>query len=276
VQEALKGTFPEFGSKAQLINYYVSFDFPEKQMKMVGWWQRVIDFLIEHEHQVYITYQQLAAYLSVYNLKPTPLPAILNHLANRQLLGPEHEYEVRQTLKEAEQKEKSFLGSMMGYFSKPAAKEPIFFQCQGSEKIFSRKIKEFKKQHLRKELEGIFTEHCKAITQYKLSQQLEERVHLDRDSVSELLRELDREDVLRLMEHGGKPFVLFSHNAADFQEKERREVEKMKFCLREQIDKFEYMAAREEEKSNKLRERVKELVANGNAKSGKTLCREIV
>jgi hypothetical protein len=46
VQESLKIAFPEFQQKQRLIDYYVSFDFPEKQMKMVGWWQKVIEFII--------------------------------------------------------------------------------------------------------------------------------------------------------------------------------------------------------------------------------------
>jgi hypothetical protein len=100
VQDDLKSAFPEFGSKSQLINYYVSFDFPEKQMKMVSWWQRVIEFVIEHENKAYIGYQELTAYLSVYNLKPTPLPAILNYLARKEQLGPENEYEIRQSIEE--------------------------------------------------------------------------------------------------------------------------------------------------------------------------------
>ncbi len=57
IQEALRTAFPEFNNKNQLINYYVSFEFPEKQMKMVSWWQKVIEFIIEHEHKAYISYQ---------------------------------------------------------------------------------------------------------------------------------------------------------------------------------------------------------------------------
>lgn len=58
-------------------------------MKMVSWWQKVIEFIIEYENKVYVTYQELMSYLSIYNLKPTPLPAIINYLAKKEQLGPE-------------------------------------------------------------------------------------------------------------------------------------------------------------------------------------------
>jgi hypothetical protein len=68
----------------------VSFDFPEKQMRMVGWWQRVIEFLVALLPRTYLTYQELLSYVSVYNLKPTPLPAIVAFLHKRDVLVPEN------------------------------------------------------------------------------------------------------------------------------------------------------------------------------------------
>ena len=57
-------------------------------MKMVGWWQKVIEFIISLQPRTYLTYQELFAYVSVHNLKPTPLPAIINFLNIRDFLVP--------------------------------------------------------------------------------------------------------------------------------------------------------------------------------------------
>lgn len=60
----------------------------------------------------------------------------------------------------------------MSYVAKPSAKEESLFKFQGNERIFSRKIKEFKKQQIKKELNSIFTEHSKSINEFKLIQSL--------------------------------------------------------------------------------------------------------
>jgi hypothetical protein len=74
-----------------LIDYFVSFDFPEKQKKMVYWWQRVIEFIMEYHQKVYINYQDLVNYVSFYNLKPTPLKAVIDYLANKDVFTAENE-----------------------------------------------------------------------------------------------------------------------------------------------------------------------------------------
>ena len=89
MQEALKATFPEFYSKAQLINYYVSFDFPEKQMKMVSWWQRVIEFIIQvlpsplstNDRSTSPTRNSLPTSLfTISNPSPSPPSSITSHI----------------------------------------------------------------------------------------------------------------------------------------------------------------------------------------------------
>ena len=67
----------------------------------------------------------------------------------------------------------------MNYFSKPEVKESVFFKCKENEKIFSRKIKEYKKQEIKKELNNLYSQHCRAINQFKLIQKLEGKVKLD-------------------------------------------------------------------------------------------------
>lgn len=85
--------------------------------------------------------------------------------------------------------------------------------------IFSRKIKEFKKQQIKKEINNIFTEHSKAVSLYKLTKTLEERVNLDRESITELLKELNREEAIKLSDQEQKPFVLYFHNQQDYRNK---------------------------------------------------------
>ena len=50
---------------------------------MVSWWQKVIEFIMEKDNQIYITYGQLVNYISIYNLKPVPLEGIINYLSKK-------------------------------------------------------------------------------------------------------------------------------------------------------------------------------------------------
>ena len=50
----------------------------------------------------------------------------------------------------------------------------------------------------------------------------------------------------------------------------------MKFCLREEIEKFEFMIGREEDKITNLKEKAREYITKGNKKSGHTLCKEAI
>ena len=50
----------------------------------------------------------------------------------------------------------------------------------------------------------------------------------------------------------------------------------MKYCLRDVIEKFEYMVGTEEEKMKKIKERAKEHMESGNKKSAHTLCKEVI
>jgi hypothetical protein len=54
---------------------------------MVQWWQKVIEFLIEKDGRIYITYQDLVEYVNFFNLKPTPLQKILNYLKSKDVLS---------------------------------------------------------------------------------------------------------------------------------------------------------------------------------------------
>ena len=38
VQEGLKKSFPEFREQKMLVEYYVSFENPDRQQRMIAWW----------------------------------------------------------------------------------------------------------------------------------------------------------------------------------------------------------------------------------------------
>lgn len=88
-------------------------------MKMIGWWQRVIEFLIQHLHRTYITYSELVAYVTIYNLKPTPLQNILAFLAKRDVLVAEREMQNKlEREKEKNQQGKSWISSFLPFLGK--------------------------------------------------------------------------------------------------------------------------------------------------------------
>ena len=72
------------------------------------------------------------------------------------------------------------------------------------------------------------------------------------------------EGVLILRQKGQKNFVLYSSNPKDLANNEWAQLESMKFCLREEILKFETMVSREEEKASKLRAKAGEQAAAMN------------
>lgn len=59
VQEGLNRSFPEFKEQKMLIDYYVSFEFPDKQRKMVAWWEAVIIEALKISGQLYLSPAQL-------------------------------------------------------------------------------------------------------------------------------------------------------------------------------------------------------------------------
>ena len=60
---------------------------------MIGWWEKVIDFAIMKSGKVYLTYQELQQYFTIYGLKPTPLNNMLNFLKDSGSLCEENELE---------------------------------------------------------------------------------------------------------------------------------------------------------------------------------------
>lgn len=63
-------------------------------------------------------------------------------------------------------------------------------------------------------------------------------MHLDRDSLFQLLDELDKDHIISLSQNTQQAYVLYSNNSADFENREWVDLESMKFCLREQIETF--------------------------------------
>jgi|JI6StandDraft_1071083.scaffolds.fasta_scaffold1043449_2 Holliday junction resolvase-like predicted endonuclease len=50
----------------------------------------------------------------------------------------------------------------------------------------------------------------------------------------------------------------------------------MKYCLREEIEKFEFMIDKEEEKVKKLTQKAKEYLESNNKKSSMAVCKEVI
>jgi hypothetical protein len=102
------------------------------------------------------------------------------------------------------------------------------------------------------------------------------RINLDVISIKEILKELHFEFSISVEQRGQKEFVLYSFNQKDLFNKEWKDLESMKFYLREEINKFEFMISKEEEKSSKLREKAREQAENSNIKGAKSTVKEIV
>lgn len=149
---------------------------------MVVWWQRVIDFLIEFDHRVYTTPETLTAYLSVYHLKPTPLPNIVQHLGQQETLVPENESGKRRFREEMARQNSGWMNSLFSLVKGPAAPPPIF-TLEPKEKLFSKKIKEFKKEQARKAVIDMFGQHIKSRDEFGVVRELEGRLELDMASV---------------------------------------------------------------------------------------------
>lgn len=77
------------------------------------------------------------------------------------------------------------------------------------------------------------------------------------------------EGVLAIRQRGQKNFVLFSPNSKDFLDAQWSELEGMKFCLREEIIRFEAMIAKEEEKASKLHSKAREQASLSNKAGAK-------
>jgi hypothetical protein len=80
--------------------------------------------------------------------------------------------------------------------------------------------------------------------------------------------------VIARRQKGQKSFVLYSVNPKDLLSEEWAALESMKFCLREEILKFEGMIAREEEKAGRMREKAREQAASLNKAGAKATLRE--
>ena len=59
IQHNLQSVFPEFQSQKALIDYYVSFEFPDKQRKMISWWEAVIEETIRCSNELSLSISDL-------------------------------------------------------------------------------------------------------------------------------------------------------------------------------------------------------------------------
>lgn len=60
-----------------MIQYYMSYDFPEKQRAVKGWWQTLIQNVIRKKNQIYVTFKDLESITNINGMKPVPLKNVL-------------------------------------------------------------------------------------------------------------------------------------------------------------------------------------------------------
>lgn len=83
-----------------------------------------------------------------------------------------------------QQQSKSWFSSFIPFLNKtPKESNPASFTFAPSEKIFSKKAKELKKQEIRTALPLIFGEAGQSMEEFRLTRALEEKVFIDSASV---------------------------------------------------------------------------------------------
>lgn len=88
-----------------------------------------------------------------------------------------------------QQQGKSWFSSFIPFLNKVPKEQPhSAFTFAPSEKIFSKKAKELKKQEIRAALPLIFGEGNQSMEEFRLTRALEEKVGIDSASVEEALK----------------------------------------------------------------------------------------
>ena len=77
MKQQLVREIKELESKESMIQYYMSYDFPEKQRAIKSWWEDLIENAIKKKNQIFLTFKDLEAITTINGLKPTPLRNVL-------------------------------------------------------------------------------------------------------------------------------------------------------------------------------------------------------
>lgn len=99
LHENIKAQFSCFGSKNQLQDYYMSYEFPEKQQKLYELWKKLLLFVCKAQGRLTFSRRQLAEQLVFYRMKPLPLDPIVRqllregHIVDRNKVGQSKEKE---------------------------------------------------------------------------------------------------------------------------------------------------------------------------------------
>ena len=80
IQNQIRNQNPQLQQKSNLFEYYVSLEQPEKQRKLVNWWETMIETAIRKSGEISLSPADLEIIFTIHGLKPVPLEKVLEFL----------------------------------------------------------------------------------------------------------------------------------------------------------------------------------------------------